>query len=55
MKTQYLLFSLLLSGLTATAQDSAGFDFSGEVVAALRGRRFIPAGTGNTAWLWLPL
>lgn len=32
MKTQYLLFSLLLSGLTATAQDSAGFDFSGEEV-----------------------
>ena len=32
MKTQYLLFSLLLCGLTATAQDSAGFDFSDEKV-----------------------
>ena len=30
MKTQHLLFSVLLCGLTATAQDSAGFDFSGE-------------------------
>ncbi|ENA88300.1 hypothetical protein EC2741950_4981 [Escherichia coli 2741950] len=26
-----------------------------QVVAALRGRRFIPADAGNTAWLWLPL
>lgn len=34
MKTQYLLFSLLLCGLTATAQDSVGFDFSDEDVAA---------------------
>ena len=34
MKTQHLLFSLLLCGLTATAQDSVGFDFSDEDVAA---------------------
>ena len=34
MKTQYLLCSLLLCGLTATAQESAGFDFSDEDVAA---------------------
>ena len=34
MKTQYLLFSLLLCGLTATAQDGAGFDFTEEEAAA---------------------
>ena len=34
MKTQHLLFSLLLCGLTATAQDGAGFDFSEEDAAA---------------------
>ena len=40
MKTQHLLFSLLLCGLTATAQDSAGFDFSGEDVDSSEGYVF---------------
>lgn len=34
MKTQSLLFPLLLCGLTATAQNSVGFDFSNEDTAA---------------------